>query len=78
MAEEEGDLGGWGPKAWDLLKDRVDALRADVNVVLGRAPAPKNGDPRIGGIGIATWIALFATIVVPLVGIAVAVIKHSP
>lgn len=75
------DLGGWGPKAWDLMKDRVDALRADMNALMGRprdAPAPKDGEPRLGGIGITTWIAIFATIVVPLIGTATLVILHNP
>lgn len=80
MDDRPDDFGGWGPRAWDLLKDRVDAIRADVNVLMGRPRGvePKDGEPRIGGIGIATWVAIVATIVVPLVGVAVAVMTHTP
>lgn len=79
-AEEEAgvNLGGWGPKAWDLLQARVDALRSDVNVLMGKEPPSKNSDPRIAGVGLATWIALFATIVVPLLGTAALVVLHNP
>lgn len=71
---------GWTGKALDLLAKRVDAIRADVNVLMGRPrdAEPPPGEARIGGIGIGTWIAIFATVFVPLVGIAVAVIQHSP
>lgn len=76
----DDELGGWGPKAWDLLKDRVDAIRADVNVLMGR-PAesePHHDEPKLGGVGLGTWIAIFATIVIPLFGTAALVILHNP
>lgn len=81
MASDEDDFGGWGPKAWDLLLDRVNAIRADLNALMGRPPSanpPQSGEPRIAGIGLTTWIAIFATIVVPLIGTAVLVILHNP
>lgn len=82
----EPDLGGWGPKSWDLLErsiatleKRIDAIRADLNLLMGK---PHDGDPpegkRIGGISITTWIALLATVVVPLVGTAALVVTHNP
>jgi hypothetical protein len=70
------DLGGWGPKAWNLLEKRVDALRSDVNVLMGRpANAPAGSEPKLGGLGIGTWLAILATIVVPIV---VAIIAVGP
>lgn len=75
------DRGGWGPKAWDLLHERVNALREDVNVLMGRRPdddPPRPaGEPRIGGIGIGTWVAIVATIVVPIV-LAIIVTGNAP
>lgn len=61
---------GWSGKALDLLVDRIDAIRADVNALMGRPPdaePPPATEPRVGGIGIATWVAIVATIVVPIV-----------
>lgn len=81
MDDEQRQLNGWTGKTLDLLKDRVDAIRADLNLVMGRPRDSDPGrasDPRIAGIGLATWIALFATIVVPLVGTAALVILHNP
>lgn len=73
--------GGWTARALDLLAARVDAIRADLNVLMGRARPdhdPSTGEPRLGGIGIGTWIAIFATIVVPLIGTAALVVLHNP
>jgi hypothetical protein len=65
------DLGGWGPKAWDLLQDRVDALRADVNVLMGKqAPVSETNGVRPFGIGLATWAVLLTGFGGLLAGIA--------
>lgn len=64
------DLNGWGPKAWDQMAKRVDALERGFNSLLGRpadAPPPIEADTKVGGIGIATWISIVAVIVVPIV-----------
>lgn len=71
--DRRDDLGGWGPKAWDLLHDRVNALRADVNVLMGRPSdaghddESRTRDPRPGGVGLATWVSIVALVVVPIV-----------
>lgn len=64
------DLNGWGPRAWDMMAKRIDALERGYNTLMGRpadAPPPVEADAKIGGIGIATWISIVAVIVVPIV-----------
>lgn len=82
MDGENQGINGWTGKALDLLKDRVDAIRSDLNLIMGKPHEserpPKESDLRIAGIGLTTWIALLATVVVPLVGTAALVILHTP
>jgi hypothetical protein len=79
--DSQPEINGWTSRALDLLKDRVDAIRSDLNALMGRSATsdpPKAGEPRIAGIGLTTWIAIFATIIVPLIGTAALVILHNP
>lgn len=74
-------MGGWTSTALDLLRDRVDAIRSDLNTLMGRpatSDPPKAGEPRIAGVGLTTWVAIVATIIVPLIGTAALVILHNP
>lgn len=63
-------MNGWGPRAWDQMTKRIDALEDAVNKLVGRppdAPKPSEQEVRVGGLGIGTLITLAATVVVPIV-----------
>lgn len=67
---ETDDLNGWGPRAWDQLGKRVDALEGAIKTLVGRppeAPPLSESELKVGGIGLGTWITLLATVVVPIV-----------
>lgn len=53
--------GRWGDRALDQLAKRVDALEATI----GRLLSSEHG-PRLGGVGIGTWIAFAAGVAVPI------------
>lgn len=67
LSPHMSDLGGWTGKALDMLKERVDNVQADVRFLMGKTSKDSSGEPRVGGIGIATWVAIVATVVVPIV-----------
>lgn len=65
---------GWGTRALDQLAARVSALETLLAGVLGKTP---EGEPRIGNIGLGTWLSIMGVIVVPIVVaiIALAAVK---
>jgi hypothetical protein len=72
------DLGGWEPtgrerdlllRLIDGLEKRIDALRADVNVLMGRETPDADARVRPFGIGLTTWIALLTGFGALLAGI---------
>lgn len=70
MANEQPDFGGWGPRAWDLLKQSVDDLRRDVDLLLGNTPPQardRSGEPRVAGLGIGTWVTFLSLCLVPII-----------
>jgi hypothetical protein len=70
LAGRDPRAGGWTAKALDMLEKRlddavemmekrIDALRANVNVLMGRQPTGEDHDRvRIFGISIGAWTAL--------------------
>jgi hypothetical protein len=69
---EQDDLGGWGPKAWDQLAERLGALERMLGGVLGKTP---EGKPKLGQIGMTTKLAFLTGVFVPIV---VAIIMTKP
>lgn len=66
----DGDWNGWGPRAWDQMTKRIDALEDAVNKLAGRPPdAPKANEQevKVGGLGLGTLILILGTISVPIV-----------
>jgi hypothetical protein len=57
-------MGGWGPRAWDQLAERLATLETALMGILGKTP---EGDPKIGNIGLGTWLSIMGVIVVPIV-----------
>lgn len=64
------DSNGWTREAFQQLSSRVSALEDAVKQLAGRStdsPSPAESEIRVGGIGLATWITLLATVVIPVV-----------
>lgn len=78
------DFNGWGPRAWDALRDdindariRLHAAEQAINRLAGRpadAPPPAESPIRAGGVGVGTWLAIITGVLVP---IAVAVLAMT-
>ncbi len=75
-------MNGWGPRAWDALREdirdarvRLHAAEQAINKIVGRpadAPPPSVSPIRVGGVGVGTWLAIITGVLVP---IAVAVLS---
>lgn len=59
---------GWSQRALEQLSKRVDALEDGFSRLIGIKPTDAQGaDPKLFKVGVGTWIALLATVVVPIV-----------
>lgn len=72
---EERDM-SW-QQVTEQISKRVDSLEALVMRLVGHVPDDAD-DQKIGKIPITTWIALFSAVVLPLIGIAVAILGVKP
>ena len=58
---------GWSRAAWEELSKRVDALEFALARLIGVKPTEAElADPRSFRLGVKDWIAIAATIIVPI------------
>jgi hypothetical protein len=61
------DNQGWSRAAWDQLVKRVDALEVTLANLIGVKPTDADlANPKSFRLGVKDWIAIGATIVVPI------------
>lgn len=70
---------GWSRAAWDQLVKRVDSLETALARLIGVRPTDAElADPKAFRLGVKDWIAIIATIVVPIATTILVISSQKP